>query len=124
MAIMKMMDLRSGKILIDDTDIDTLDGEDLRSHLNVIPQELFFMPGSLRFNLDPRGFAFDALIKATIQRVSVRLWEKLSSSSNGNLGAHFVPSKWSHGEQQLLCLVRALLVPSKVIIFDEAMSRY
>ncbi|KAL6828791.1 P-loop containing nucleoside triphosphate hydrolase protein [Trichoderma sp. SZMC 28015] len=122
MAMMQMMDVRSGRVVIDDIDVATLDGESLRSHLNVVPQEPFFMPGTLRFNLDPRGVASDASIEAMLRRVSARLWDKLATGSNGGLHEEFKSSQWSHGEQQLLCLTRALLIPSKVIVFDEAMS--
>lgn len=124
MAMIQMMDVRSGRVVIDDTDIATLDGESMRGHLNVVPQEPLFMPGSLRFNLDPRGVASDALIEAMLRRVSAGLWGKLATGSNGSLDEEFRSSQWSHGEQQLFCLTRALLIPSKVIIFDEAMSRY
>ncbi|UKZ80163.1 hypothetical protein TrVFT333_007920 [Trichoderma virens FT-333] len=122
MAMMQMMDVRSGRVVIDDTDVATLDGESMRSHLNVVPQEPFFMPGSLRFNLDPRGVASDASIEAMLRRVSAGLWDKLATGSHGSLHEEFRSSQWSHGEQQLFCLTRALLIPSKVIIFDEAMS--
>ncbi|KAI1406922.1 P-loop containing nucleoside triphosphate hydrolase protein [Hypoxylon sp. FL1857] len=122
MAVLKMMDLRSGQIFVGGTDISTVDGADVRSHLNVVPQEPYFMPGSLRFNIDPKGRASDASIESAIRRVSIGLWEKLSMGIRGNLDAKFVASEWSHGERQLLCLARALLVPSKIVIFDEAMS--
>ncbi|UKZ54381.1 hypothetical protein TrVGV298_008189 [Trichoderma virens] len=122
MAMMQMMDVRSGRVVIDDTDVATLDGESMRSHLNVVPQEPFFMPGSLRFNLDPRGVASDASIEVMLRRVSAGLWDKLATGSHGSLHEEFRSSQWSHGEQQLFCLTRALLIPSKVIIFDEAMS--
>lgn len=122
--MMQMMDVRGGRVVIDDTDVATLDGESLRGHLNVVPQEPVFMPGSLRFNLDPRGVASDASIEAMLRRVSARLWDKLATGSNGSLHDEFKSSQWSHGEQQLFCLTRALLIPSMVIIFDEAMSRY
>ncbi|KAG8415785.1 hypothetical protein J3458_009605 [Metarhizium acridum] len=122
MAMMQMMNVRSGRVVIDDTDVARLDGESMRGHFNVVPQEPFFMPGSLRFNLDPRGIASDASIEAMLRRVGAGLWDKLETGSNGSLGEEFRSSQWSHGEQQLFCLTRALLVPSKVIIFDEAMS--
>lgn len=131
MALMQMMDLRSGQILIDGTDISTLDGREVRHHLNVVPQDPFFLSGrSLRFNLDPRGNASDASIEMAIRRVSPSLWERLRAiqgstsnfSSTSTLDAVFVASEWSHGERQLLCLVRALLAPSRVVILDEAMS--
>lgn len=85
MAMMQRIDIRGGRAVIDDTDVATLDGESIRGHLDVVPQEPFFMPRSLRFNLEPRSIASDASIGAILRRVSAGLWDKLAASSNGSL---------------------------------------
>ncbi|ODA81829.1 hypothetical protein RJ55_00334 [Drechmeria coniospora] len=118
MAILLMMDFGQGRITIDDVDTSTLGGRNLRSHLNVVPQDPFFMPGSVRLNMDPRGQSSDDVIVAAIRKIG--LWNRLESE--GGLDADLDMSEWSQGEQQLLCLARAMLVPSSILILDEAMS--
>ncbi|KAK5994893.1 ABC multidrug transporter B [Cladobotryum mycophilum] len=98
MAILGMLERSGGRVLIDGMDTSLLNGEDVRSHVNLIPQEPFFMPGTVRFNLDPRRSSDEAIESALCM---VGLWEKM---------------------RQLLCLARAILVPGKLVILDEATS--
>ncbi|TWU72314.1 hypothetical protein ED733_000129 [Metarhizium rileyi] len=118
MATLLMMEIRRGQIRIDDVDITAIGGKALRPLLNVVPQEPFFLPGSLRLNLDPGKHCSDDDIETALCRVS--LWSRVNSGSglNGDLDE----SEYSHGEKQLLCLARAMLVSSPVLILDEAMS--
>ncbi|POR36613.1 Uncharacterized protein TPAR_03195 [Tolypocladium paradoxum] len=118
MATLMMMEIRQGRITIDDTDICAFGGRAIRPRLNVVPQEPFFMPGTIRFNIDPGNKSPDASIIAAIHKVG--LWDKVES--DGGLDGDLDGSEWSHGERQLLCLARAMLVPSKILILDEATS--
>lgn len=85
MAMMQRIDIRGGRAVINDTDVATLDGESMRSHLDVVSQEPLFMRRSLGFNLKTRSIASDASIGAMLRRVSAGLWDKLAASSNGSL---------------------------------------
>ncbi|KAH8900775.1 P-loop containing nucleoside triphosphate hydrolase protein [Thozetella sp. PMI_491] len=124
-SILRMMNVNTGTITIDDADILSLDVDDLRSSISVIPQDPFFIPGTVRFNLDPQGRSSDTQIESALRMV--RLWGRLvanaqPSGGEGGLDSKLVASEWSQGEKQLLCLARALLVRSKVVILDEATS--
>ena len=108
-----------GEILIDDAIIKELNIQKLRAVVSVITQNPFLFTGTLRFNLDPYDEYSDKQLRDALAETQLR---SLVQETQGQLSC-FVwenGSNFSAGEQQLICLARAMLRENKIIILDEA----
>jgi len=118
-ALLRICEGSSGRILIDGLDIRGVPLRKLRSHITLIPQEPFLFSTDIRRNLDPFDEHSDEEVWDVLKAVSLesqvrefegQLQHKLTDNG-GNL---------SQGTRQLICMGRALLRHSKIIIMDEA----
>ncbi|KAL4744418.1 ABC transporter type 1, transmembrane domain-containing protein [Aspergillus terricola var. indicus] len=77
MAILQMLDIQAERIQIDGRDIAEISTSTLRSRINVVPQDIFFMAGiTLRVNLDPRHpVAGDEELIQALDKV--HLWDQI-----------------------------------------------
>ncbi|KAJ0283939.1 hypothetical protein COL940_004326 [Colletotrichum noveboracense] len=119
LSLLQMIEVTDGRIFIDGIDLSTLERSAVRSHVNVIPQEPFFMPGTVRFNLDPHSRASSEGIKTALDKVG--LLSRIGMA--GGLDAELEADGFSVGERQLLALARAIISNSQILILDEATSR-
>lgn len=117
LSISRIVELLAGKIVIDGVDISDIDLTHLRSKITVIPQDAAMFDGTLRFNLDPFSEAEDSEILRLLNEAGL---EELLKRGGLDLKIEEGGSNLSSGEKQLLCICRAILRKSKLVILDEA----
>ena len=119
LCLFRLIEPFSGKIYIDDVDITSIGLKKLRENLTIITQESTILDGTLRYNFDPKGEHSDKEIYKVLKKIGFddfvkKKRFKLSHTISEN------GSNLSIGEKQLICITRAILRKSKIVILDEA----
>ncbi|KDR80196.1 hypothetical protein GALMADRAFT_61920 [Galerina marginata CBS 339.88] len=135
LALLRFVEAREGKILIDGLDISKMGLTDLRSRLTIVPQDPVLLSGTLRSTLDVFGDYDDAEIYEALRRVNLlpspgmapgdaedSSFEHSTVFSNLDAPVSELGDNFSTGEKQLLCMARALLRRSRVLLMDEVSS--
>ena len=128
-CLFRILEAKEGKIYIDDIDISQIGLTKLRSNITIIPQDPTLMEGTLRFNIDPLNKYTDEEIEKVMREIGFwyicekNLEENINKPDNEkglNMLITGDGGNISIGERQLICITRAILRKSKIIVMDEA----
>ncbi|KAF7343129.1 ATP-dependent bile acid permease [Mycena venus] len=130
LSFFRFVEATEGRIVVDGLDISQIGLTDLRSRLTIIPQDPTILSGTLRTTLDVFNEYQDADIFEALRRVhlipSEDTPEEAADTINANMFRNLDSSvseggeNFSTGEKQLLCMARAILKRSKILVMDEA----
>jgi ABC-type multidrug transport system fused ATPase/permease subunit len=118
-ALYRLAEISAGKIEVDSIDCSFVNLNKLRSSMAIIPQEPVMFGGTVRSNLDPFNQYDDEKLLDVLYKC---LLGPVLEANEGGLDAKVEPlgSNFSLGTQQLICLARAMLNPSCILLMDEA----
>jgi ATP-binding cassette subfamily B protein len=120
--LLRFYDPRSGRILIDGTDIAKADPSAVRAHIGLVPQETMIFGASARENIRyGRPGASDADIEAAARAAAAdEFLTRLPDGYDTFLGER--GARLSGGQKQRVAIARAILKNPPILLLDEATS--
>ena len=120
--LLRMYDVKSGKIEYDGTDIKEMDLHSLREQISYVPQDVFLFSDTVANNIsfglkkDNRVDVEKAALQASVHRDIIGFSEKYDTMI-GERGVTL-----SGGQKQRISIARALIKDHGLVIFDDCLS--
>eukprot|EP00933_Yihiella_yeosuensis_P060300 TRINITY_DN6275_c0_g1_i1.p1 TRINITY_DN6275_c0_g1~~TRINITY_DN6275_c0_g1_i1.p1 ORF type:complete len:1641 (+),score=241.15 TRINITY_DN6275_c0_g1_i1:84-5006(+) len=121
LAMLRILEPRAGRILINGVDTREVGLATLRSALGLIPQDPVLFSGTVRHNLDPFKQYTDGRVKQAVRCAHLEdLMKRLPNGLDSMISED--GTNLSFGQRQLLCLARMVLRQPSLLLLDEATS--
>ena len=120
--LVKMYDVDSGQILIDNHDVKTLDKDTIRGNITIISQNPYIFNMTIKENLQlvKKDLTDEEMKEACRLACLDKFIENLENKYDTVIGEGGV--NLSGGQKQRLAIARALIQKTEIILFDEATS--
>ena len=115
-TLLGVTEVSGGNISIDGQAFEEIPLKSLRQCITMIDQDPTLIKSTFKENLDITGTYTDEELEKILRECN--LWEVIEEK--GGLEAAVSNTSLSAGEKQLLCICRAFLKHSKIVLIDEA----
>ncbi|MEM9055898.1 MAG: ABC transporter ATP-binding protein [Pseudomonadota bacterium] len=126
-VLLRLFDLKSGRIVIDGQDIATVDQESLREQIGVVTQDTSLLHRSVRDNIayGRQSATLEEVVSAA-QRANAHEFIQSLTDGHGNSGYDTLVGergvKLSGGQRQRIAIARMFLKDAPILVLDEATS--
>ena len=120
--IPRFYQLSSGSILIDGTDIRSMNLADLRAQIGIVPQDVVLFAGTVEENIryGKLDASHEEIVAAAMMANAHTFIEQLERGYETEIGERGV--QLSGGQRQRMAIARAILRNPRILLLDEATS--